>query len=107
MNKLTRTVTVRGQFLGRFSAHDDTDDFIRRLVLRALSDGEATERDQLGCPVTAVADPVYINGESVPVPPGAIAYKYADPTQDARWVFDEQDARDIARKDSNLLIRFE
>lgn len=37
-------------------------------------------------------------------PPGAVAYKYADPTEGARFVLDARDAREIHRADPSLLI---
>ena len=46
---------------------------------------------------------VIINGVSVAVPVGAIAYKYADPTEDARWIFDEEELRSIMRDDPSLI----
>lgn len=48
---------------------------------------------------------IAINGKSTPVPAGAVAYKYADPTEDARWIYDEDDARDIEREDPSLIVR--
>jgi hypothetical protein len=46
---------------------------------------------------------VVINGVTVAAPEGAIAYKYADPTEDARWVYLTADAREIEREDPGLL----
>ena len=40
-------------------------------------------------------------------PENAIAYKYADPTEDARWVYAEDDLRAIEREDPNLVVRVE
>ena len=36
-------------------------------------------------------------------PDGAVAWKYADPTEDARWVLDADEAREIARQDPSLI----
>jgi hypothetical protein len=37
-------------------------------------------------------------------PAGAIAWKYADPVEDARWVTDQDDYDAIAREDPGLLV---
>lgn len=50
---------------------------------------------------------ININGTAIAVPDGAIAYKYADPTEDARWVYDEADLQQIASEDPRLLVRIE
>lgn len=50
---------------------------------------------------------IQINGQPTQVPEGAIAYKYADPIEDARWVYDEADLRDIRREDPSLLVMVE
>lgn len=47
---------------------------------------------------------ILINGVSTEVPAGAIAYKYADPTEGARWIYDESDLADIRREDPSLII---
>jgi len=47
---------------------------------------------------------IEINGVAVVVPAGAIAYKYADPTEDARWIYDAGEARQIASEDPSLII---
>lgn len=47
---------------------------------------------------------IQINGVATQVPAGAIAYKYADPTEDARWVYDESDVAAIRREDPSLLV---
>lgn len=46
-----------------------------------------------------------INGTAVAAPDHAIAYKYADPTEDARWIYDEDDLRAIEREDPSLVAR--
>ncbi len=33
-----------------------------------------------------------------------VAWKYADPTEDARWIYDASEADEIAREDSSLII---
>lgn len=48
-----------------------------------------------------------INGEITTVPAGAVAYKYADPTEDACWLYSEDDVRDIEREDPSLIVRVE
>lgn len=48
---------------------------------------------------------IQINGTPTQVPAGAIAWKYADPTEAGRWVFEARDAEDIAREDPSLLVR--
>lgn len=45
-----------------------------------------------------------INGTVVTAPEGAIAYKYADPTEDARWIYDERDLAEITADDPNLVV---
>jgi len=47
---------------------------------------------------------VIINGTAVAMPTRAVAYKYADPTEDARWVYDDDEAREIAREDISLIV---
>jgi hypothetical protein len=48
---------------------------------------------------------ILINGTPAVAPKDAIAYKYADPTEDARWIYDEDDLRAIARDDPHLIVR--
>ena len=38
------------------------------------------------------------------MPTRAVAYKHADPTEDARWVYDDDEAREIAREDISLIV---
>lgn len=45
-----------------------------------------------------------IHGEITTVPAGAVAYKYADPTEDARWIYDADEAREIAAEDPSLIV---
>jgi len=47
---------------------------------------------------------VIINGTAVAMPTRAVAYKHADPTEDARWVYDDDEAREIAREDISLIV---
>lgn len=47
---------------------------------------------------------IKINGVSMQVPDGAIAYKYADPTEGARWLYDADEAADIEREDPSLIV---
>lgn len=37
--------------------------------------------------------------------PEPIAYKYADPTEDERFIYDEEEARRIAAEDPSLIFR--
>lgn len=45
-----------------------------------------------------------INGRPTEAPEGAVAFKYADPIEDARWIGDEDEARDIAGDDPTLIV---
>lgn len=45
--------------------------------------------------------------QSAEAPEGAVAYKYADPTEDACWLYSEDDVRDIEREDPSLIVRVE
>lgn len=47
---------------------------------------------------------IKVNGRAVVVPAGALAYKYADPTEDARWLYDPAEAADIERVDPGLIV---
>ena len=38
------------------------------------------------------------------VPRGALAYKYADPTEGGKWVFDETELAEIEAQDPSLLV---
>jgi predicted transcriptional regulator len=44
-----------------------------------------------------------INGKKVEAPSGAIAWKYADPIENGRWVFDEEDLAQIRQEDPSLI----
>lgn len=46
-----------------------------------------------------------INNTETPAPAGAVAWKYADATEDARWIYDQAEADDIAREDPSLIER--
>lgn len=48
-----------------------------------------------------------INGTKTQAPDGAIAYKYADPIEEARWVYDNEDLDEIRRADPSLLVDIE
>lgn len=37
------------------------------------------------------------------VPADAVAYKHADPIEDARWIYDADEAREIAAEDPSLI----
>lgn len=47
---------------------------------------------------------IQINGEDIEVPSAAIAYKYADPTEGARWLTTEDEIREIEREDPSLIV---
>ncbi len=47
---------------------------------------------------------IKINGVTTEVPAGAVAYKHADPTEDARWIYDANEARDIEKEDPSLIV---
>lgn len=47
---------------------------------------------------------IKINDVTTEVPAGAVAYKYADPTEDARWIYDANEARDIEKEDPSLIV---
>lgn len=47
---------------------------------------------------------IQINGQCLQVPEGALAFKYADPTEGPRWVFDVDDLLDIRASDPSLLV---
>ncbi len=51
-----------------------------------------------------MSETMLINGTAVAVPDGALAYKYADPTEEARWVYDWDDLKAIRREDPSLLV---
>lgn len=48
---------------------------------------------------------IQINNEPTEVPAGAIAYKYTDPTEEARWLYDEAEVEEIERVDPGLIVR--
>lgn len=50
---------------------------------------------------------IEINGIPTNVPAGAIAFKYADPTGSACWLYSEDDVRDVEREDPSLIVRVE
>lgn len=45
-----------------------------------------------------------INGVRVAAPDGALAYKYADPVEDARWIYDADEWGRIASEDPSLIV---
>lgn len=57
--------------------------------------------------ITGYGRSIAINGASTAIPYGALAYKYADPTEGARWVYDEADLADIRRADPSFLVEIE
>lgn len=46
---------------------------------------------------------IEINGTATEVPADAVAYKHADPIEDARWIYDADEAREIAAEDPSLI----
>jgi hypothetical protein len=52
-----------------------------------------------------MTETIKINERDVQVPEGAVAYKYADPTEDARWLYSEDEVRQIEREDPGLIVR--
>lgn len=48
---------------------------------------------------------VVINGKKKRAPTNAIAYKYEDPVEGARWVYDESDLNEIKRADPSLIVQ--
>jgi len=46
-----------------------------------------------------------INGMSLTVPKGAIAFKYTDPTEESKWLFSEDDVKEIRVIDPSLIVR--
>jgi len=74
---------------------------------------EPTNEDAIIARATQLATPEELDdgpliwgaaGEVGP-PEGAIAYKYADPTEGQRWVFEEADLGEIESQDAGLVIR--
>jgi hypothetical protein len=50
------------------------------------------------------ATTIWVSGTELDVPEGAIAYKYADPTEDARWIYEDDDLAAIKRSDPSLVL---
>lgn len=48
---------------------------------------------------------IAINDTQVPVPEGAVAFKYSDPIEAARWIYDEDEATEIESIDPSLIVR--
>jgi hypothetical protein len=47
---------------------------------------------------------IKINGVDTEAPDDAVAWKYNDPTEDARWIYSEDEARSVASEDPNLIV---
>ena len=47
---------------------------------------------------------ITINGLEITVPRGAVAWKYNDPLEYARWIYDQDKAVEIQRKDPTLIV---
>jgi hypothetical protein len=87
------------------AVHDDKG----RLLMASL-DGVrmATYSDRPVCQLFERRQVLTINEgtpaeRTVEIPEGAIAWKLADPTEEARWVFEEHEERAIRREDPGLL----
>lgn len=50
---------------------------------------------------------VTINGVTIKAPKGALAYKFNDPTEDAKWLYTEEEIREIEKEDTSLIRRVE
>ena len=50
-----------------------------------------------------MSNTIEINGKETEIPEGAVAYKYADPTEPARWIYLINDARKIELEDPSLI----
>jgi hypothetical protein len=48
-----------------------------------------------------------VNGEPVAAPKDAVAYKYADPIEDARWLINDDEVIEIKREDPSLVVPVE
>jgi len=87
-----------------------TDDQIRALSDEAGAHGDlemvAICTRALAGDAAAIAECVRVI-QSAEVPDGALAYKHADPTEDACWLYSEDDVRDIEREDPSLIVRVE
>lgn len=44
------------------------------------------------------------NGVYLWIPNGALAWKQANPTESARWIYDERELHDIRAKDPSLIV---
>jgi len=47
---------------------------------------------------------IKINGTTVAAPRDAVAYKYQDPVEEAKWIYDPEEAREIEREDPGLIV---
>lgn len=47
---------------------------------------------------------IHINGTAVAVPESAVAYQYASPIEDARWIYDADEAKEVEREDAGLIV---
>ena len=61
---------------------------------------EAQMSEDLGGPSEIFAQLVTEEG----IPAGAVAYKYADPTEGARWILSQEEADEIAAEDPSLIV---
>src|SRR5207302_1300183 len=51
-----------------------------------------------------VGKSITINGAKVAAPDGALAYKHADPSGDARWIYDEVELLALLREKPSLVV---
>lgn len=49
-------------------------------------------------------DYLIVNNNFIKIPENAIAYKYADPTEDARFLYDPEEVEEIKAEDPSLII---
>ena len=54
--------------------------------------------------ITKLPEILVIDGEPMPVPPGAVAWKETDAVEDACWLYDEAQAEAIDREDPGVVI---
>ena len=47
---------------------------------------------------------IKINGVETDVPAGAVAWQYTSPVEEARWIYSEDEAREVERDDPSLIV---
>ena len=63
----------------------------------------ATTRSGLEARIDATTRVALVNQKMKIAPDGAIAWKHTDPTEEARWIFDETELAEIQRTDPGLV----